>query len=207
MRRSGVVSVKTRDGLQGKIDTKNYPIDGSQPQALITLEDGQEVWIPVNLLEKQDNNQYFLPFELAQIRSMRKSENSNFIVLPVIEEQLKVGKRRVHTGGVRVTKKVHEREEKIDEAGFQEEVRVDRIKVDRILDQPVSVRQEGDTLIIPILEEQLVVEKRLVLKEELHITRLRKEMREQKRVKLRKEEALVERIEPKGTVEETKQVK
>lgn len=34
-----------------------------------------------------------------------------------------------------------------------------------------EIRTEGDVTIVPVLEEVLVVEKRLVLKEELHIRR------------------------------------
>ena len=52
---------------------------------------------------------------------------------------------------------------------FREDCEVERVQVKRILDQPAEIRQDGDTLIIPLMEEVLVVEKRLMLREELHI--------------------------------------
>jgi stress response protein YsnF len=58
---------------------------------------------------------------------------------------------------------------------------------------PISAHSEEDTLIIPVLEEVLVVEKRLLLKEEVRITTRRVETHAPKRVVLRREEATVER--------------
>lgn len=116
-------------------------------------------------------------------------------VIPVLEEELEVGTRRVETGGgVRVDKTVEEREASIDEPLTKEEVEVERVAVDRAVDGPVAVRYEGDTMIVPVLEEVLVVEKRLVLKEEIRITRRRSEVHAPQRVVLRREHATVERI-------------
>jgi stress response protein YsnF len=65
-----------------------------------------------------------------------------------------------------------------------------------MIDGPVGIRQEGDTMIVPILEEVLVVEKRLMLKEELRITTMRRTASEPQHFTLRSEEAIVERLEP-----------
>jgi stress response protein YsnF len=58
-----------------------------------------------------------------------------------------------------------------------------------------QVRREGNTLIIPLLEEVLVVEKRLILKEELHLTLVQTEERKPQTVRLRREEATVEHLD------------
>ena len=116
-------------------------------------------------------------------------------VVPVLEEQLDVRRRRVETGGgVRVKKSVDEYETSVDEPLVKEEVEVERVAIGRAVDAPPSVRYEGDTMIVPILEEVLVVEKRLVLKEEIRITRQRRELHAPQRVTLRREHATVERI-------------
>jgi len=113
-----------------------------------------------------------------------------------MQEELDVRTRRVETGaGVRVEKTIEEREESIDEALLREDVDVERVVVNRVVDAPVAVRYEGDTMVVPVLEEVLVVEKRLVLKEEIRITRRRSEFRDPQRVVLRREHAAVERIE------------
>jgi uncharacterized protein (TIGR02271 family) len=116
-------------------------------------------------------------------------------VIPVMEEELDVGTRRVETGGgVRVQKTVEEHEASINEMLTKEDVEVERVAVDRPVDGPVAVRYEGETMIVPVLEEVLVVEKRIVLKEEIRITRRRREVHAPQRVTLRREHATVERI-------------
>lgn len=116
-------------------------------------------------------------------------------VIPVMEERLDVHKRRVETdAGVRVSKTVDAREEMVDVPLAKENVEVERITVNQPVDGPVAVRHEGDTMIIPIVEEVLFVEKRLMLKEEIRVTRSRQNVREPQRVTLRSEHASVERI-------------
>ena len=56
------------------------------------------------------------------------------------------------------------------------------------------MREEGDTLIVPVIEEQLVIEKRLVLKEIVRVTRHARTRAEQHAIRLRAEELRVERV-------------
>lgn len=119
------------------------------------------------------------------------------IVLPVVEEQVHVGVRQVDTGsGVRIHKTVTEQPFHIDQALLRDAVDVKRVPIDRIValaDAP-SARQEGDTLIVPVLEEILVVEKRLRIKEEVHITRSARTEQYVDTVLLRTEHVAVERF-------------
>jgi uncharacterized protein (TIGR02271 family) len=117
-------------------------------------------------------------------------------VIPVVQEELDVRTRRIETdAGVRVAKTIEEREERIDEPLLREDVDVERVAVNRPVQAPVAVRYEGDTMIVSVMEEVLVVEKRLVLKEEIRITRRKSEFRDPQSVVLRREHATVERIE------------
>jgi uncharacterized protein (TIGR02271 family) len=93
----------------------------------------------------------------------------NLMVIPVMAEKAQVGTERV-TRRVRVTKRVTEREETIQTPGFREELQVERVPVDQLVETAPTIRQEGSVTIIPILEEELVVQKRLRLKEEVRIT-------------------------------------
>ncbi len=122
-------------------------------------------------------------------------------MIPVIAEQLDISKERATTGVVRVTKHVSERTEMVDETGFREEVDVKRIPINRYVETPPEVQVEGDTTIIPVLEEVLVVEKRLLLKEEVRVTRKRKEVKSPQEVHLRSEEVKIERAEAKSNEE------
>lgn len=115
--------------------------------------------------------------------------------IPVLREEAVIGTREVERGGVRVHKTVDEREEVVQQPTFHEDVDVERIPIGRVVDAAPEVREEGDTLIIPVMEEMLVVEKRLVLKEELRITRRRTTQTEEARVVLRQENVQIERID------------
>jgi uncharacterized protein (TIGR02271 family) len=118
-------------------------------------------------------------------------------VIPIVEEVLDVQKRQVETGGVRVRKTVHEREQQIDEHVWQEEVGVEHRVINRTVDGPApTVRTEGDVLIVPVLEEVLVVTKQLMLREELRLTKRRTAAHTSRTVTLRREEAKIERLEP-----------
>ena len=118
------------------------------------------------------------------------------LVVPVLEEQLRVGRKQVETGKVRIRKVVHERREVIDEPVFGEDVEVTRVPVDRAVDGPPPVRMEGDVMIIPLLEERVVTQKQLFLREELHVTKRRYETTSAQEVTVRSEEAVVEQAEP-----------
>ena len=122
--------------------------------------------------------------------------------IPVVEERAVVVKRKRATGGVRVRTAVREQEEVVTEPFTTEEVDVVRVPIDRWVEAPVAVRQDGDTTIIPMHEEVVVVEKRLRLTEEVRITKRRITQNASARVTLRREEALVERLEMAGKGEE-----
>lgn len=115
-------------------------------------------------------------------------------VIPLAEEELRVGKRQITTGKVRVSTKVDVVEELARATLDTETVEVMRVPVDRMVDEAPSIRTENDVTIIPILEEVLVVEKRLVLKEELHVRKRTTAQEFEAPVQLRKQSAVVERI-------------
>jgi stress response protein YsnF len=122
--------------------------------------------------------------------------------IPIVEEQLAFGTRVVETGrGVRIHKTVSEQPVTIDERLQRESVEVRRVPVDRLVEggEPPAPRYEGDTLVVPVLEEVLVVERRLRVKEELHITRTRVEERYQDTVALKAERVEVERFDEGAT--------
>ena len=119
-------------------------------------------------------------------------------VVPVIAEELHVGRRSVETGRVRVTKLVREQQEVVDQPTVTEQVTVERVPINRVVEQAPAPRQEGDTLILPVLEEVVVVERRLVLKEEVRITRRSTESHNPQTVTLRSEDVKIERIPADG---------
>ncbi|OON68659.1 YsnF/AvaK domain-containing protein [Hymenobacter sp. CRA2] len=117
------------------------------------------------------------------------------LVIPVIEEQLRVGTEVVETGRVRVTKQVHEEHHDITAPTVREEIEVQRVPINQYVDvAPPAVRQEGDTTIMPVLREVLVVEKRILFVEEVRITKRQVHAETTQPVTLRQEEIIVERV-------------
>lgn len=164
-------------------------VDG---RARVLLGDGRRLWLPSGTLERQ--GQGTLVFRGSFDELAGAADGGGQVVVPVMAEELRVGERVVETGRVRVHKTVHEREELLDQPLMREEYDVERVPIDEFVDGPVGPRQEGETLIVPVLEEVLVVEKRLVVREELRITRRRTEESRPQHVKLLSEEVSVERL-------------
>jgi stress response protein YsnF len=102
--------------------------------------------------------------------------------------------RVVETGQVRITKVVHEWEAHVDEPLWREEVEGTRVPMQRVVDGPVPVREDNGTTILSMVEEMLVVEKRWMLREKIHICIQRSETHLPQRITLWREDVQVERV-------------
>jgi uncharacterized protein (TIGR02271 family) len=124
--------------------------------------------------------------------------------IPLVEERLSVAKRQVEIGRVRVHVTVEEREETIKEELLRDDLQIERVPRNVRLTEVPHVRFEGNTTIVPVVEEVLVVEKALVLVEEIHICRRSLSEAVEIPVTVRAERAKVERqagAEPSATAE------
>jgi len=117
-------------------------------------------------------------------------------VVRLLEEQATVGVREVTTGRIRVTTRVEAFEQVARADLLTDTLDVVRVPVGRPVDGTLpQVRTEGEVTIVPVFEEVLVVEKRLMLKEELHIRRKTEVETVSAPVTLRRQTAEVERLE------------
>ena len=113
--------------------------------------------------------------------------------IPLVEERLSVAKRQVESGRVLVHVDVEEHDETVTEQLSRDELHIERVPRNVRLTEVPRVRLEGDTTIIPVVEEVVVVEKILVLVEEIHICRRSVTEETQLPVTLRVEQARIER--------------
>lgn len=120
--------------------------------------------------------------------------SSEVEVIALAEEEVRLDKRMVTTGKIRVRTNVDVETELAKATLDGETVEVTRIPIDRIVDQAPGIRVEDNVTIIPVLEEVLIVEKRLVLKEEVHIRKLATTEDVEIPVELRKQHAVIERL-------------
>lgn len=116
--------------------------------------------------------------------------------IPLVQENLTVTKQTVETGRVRIRTVIDEKLVRVSEHLERDDVTIERVAVDQEVTEVPQVREENGVLIVPVLEEVVVVQKRLVLKEELHVHRNRRSEPVDEAVKLRSMRAEAERVGP-----------
>lgn len=113
--------------------------------------------------------------------------------IPVVEERARVEKKMVERAVVKIDATIRERVETIYESLTHEEVEIRHVPMNVAVDARPDVRQEGEVVIIPVVEERVVVSKRLVLTEELHVRRRKLSERASIPVTLRSTDVAVQR--------------
>ena len=125
-----------------------------------------------------------------------KAEESQAAAIPVMEETLRVDKTVSETDRVFIRTSVLERTEYAELDLRSGEAIIERLPVNRVVESAAIRQEEGDTIIVPVVEEIMVVEKRLLLKEEIHIRRQNVVQHIRQPVRLRSEEVSLERQPP-----------
>ena len=114
-------------------------------------------------------------------------------IIPLYEESLSVARRKVERGRYRIDVRVVERDQSVEQTLERQDVDVERIAVGRVVGTAPEIRQEGDVMIIPIVEEEVVLVTRLVLKEEIRIRKKTTQRTEQFTMNIRSERAEITR--------------
>lgn len=117
-------------------------------------------------------------------------------VIPVLEERAVIGTRPVETDRVAVRKRVETRHETVERLLRSDEVVIERVPIGRVVETAPEVREQDGVLIVPVIEEELVLRTRLVLKEEVHIRRIEGTRPVRRDVQLRREVVSTEHLPP-----------
>ncbi|HKU42498.1 MAG TPA: YsnF/AvaK domain-containing protein [Polyangiales bacterium] len=176
------------DGRKGSFKVRD--IDDSQAE--VKLASGEVLVMPRAYASPQADGTF--RFEHSFLRLLERSPSSE-IVVPVIQEEVVIGKRAVERQHVQVRTTVSSREELVEVPLSKEELQVERVPIGRTVEVRQEPRQEGDTWIVPVYEEVLVVEKRLVLREEVRVTKLRRDEHESQRWTLRRQDVAIKELE------------
>ena len=128
---------------------------------------------------------------------MANRSSDEQVRIPVRQEELQVGKRITDTGrGLRIHKTVSEEVWRVDDTLVTQSLDIEHVPVNAWIEgQAPASRYEGNTLVMPVVEEVLVVQKRLRLKEEIRITPRAKQEAVSERVVLRSEHVTAERFD------------
>lgn len=126
--------------------------------------------------------------------------------LALAAEDLRVGKAERVTGRVRIAVTTDVVDTPVEMDLARTEMRVETVPIDRVLEpgeMPPVQTKRGETTVIPVLEEVVVVEKRLLLRAEVHVTPVTSSETLSTTVPLRRQTATVERVAGDGEVQAT----
>lgn len=117
--------------------------------------------------------------------------------IPLVEEQVRITPRPERVGGVEIDIGVETRSEPLEAELTREHVEVTRVRVDQEVEEaPPTQWWDGDTLVLPIVEEKLVVVRRLFVREEIRVRKRVETEHHTESVQSRSEVARVRRIAP-----------
>jgi len=191
--------VLARDGFIGTVE-QVLPASAGQPGYFITApnQNGDRLLVPLDLVDAnsqpgevllKDVFQNILPRSknvpagtdprtllsqtgAAPVRQMETNVgDQSRLSVPIVEEKLNVSKRTVEFGALEIRKTVEEFHDSRRLPLSFDQLDVQHVEVNRPLNAPLEPRYEDDVLIIPVMEEVLVIEKRLMLKEEVRISK------------------------------------
>ena len=123
--------------------------------------------------------------------------------IPLHGEEIVVSRFKRESAVVRVATVTRNREQQVDAELTRERIEIERVPLGHVVDAMPPVREEGDVIIMPVVEEILVVERKLVLKEEVRIRRIRSIEQHHETITLREQEAVITRTPIKAPVSGT----
>ncbi len=151
----------------------------------------------INVAYESPSMRWFCWHEIVTKRNMNDPLHDNDcekVIIPVIEESIHIEKEIVETGRVKITKSVTEQEEQVSVPYTSDHITVEHVSINKYVDTPPGVRNEGDTMIIPVLKEVVFIEKRLLLVEEVRVTTHKEKNILQVPLTLRKEAVFIEHL-------------
>lgn len=195
--------VMTRNGVRGLIRPENWQAGAAQGEIIIHFADGNQIVVPMATLEPRPDGGYWVNLTAQELdalvpsfsaRQANDTSSADELVIPVLNEEAQVRIERTPIATVRVQKMVEHRNETVQTSLVDEQVKVERRPMNQVVEELPTVRHEGDTMIIPVVEERLIVQKQYVLTEEIHITTTRHTQHTNQTFTLRREAVSVERI-------------
>lgn len=190
------ITVQLADGAQATLAFDDDSGAQTQRLARLTLKDGRTVLVQATILTEAADGSFRLPFGFPPVdsdSSRAAPVKDAAEVLSVVQERPVIHKRLRPVSHVRIQVTPQEEHRVLDVPLTEQQVSIERVQTERFVDQAPPIRQKADVTIIPILEEVMVVEKRLMVREELHVRRMEKRVHHQKSVTLRREQATITR--------------
>jgi uncharacterized protein (TIGR02271 family) len=196
------IRVSGKDGWRGIVHSWfGGPSDTTDLHEItIRLDTGEVVVVKDTVLTGRPDGSYYVPLSLEEIRGPEAAAPPIPVATPApVPTPAPAAAPDIQTS-------TREVEQIVDIPIVEERVEVERIAVNRTVDGPVAVRYDGDTIIVPVTEEVLIVQKQLRLVEEVHIRKVRVERHDPQRMMLRKDEVRVEPQENRSVTDDVRPI-
>ncbi|HET7035522.1 MAG TPA: YsnF/AvaK domain-containing protein [Thermomicrobiaceae bacterium] len=182
------------------------PPERAVPRGLIRAIDQQGVHLAVPLAQIQSEAPE-VPLQSVQTptagaRPAAPPQPNAEQVIELKEERLVPHKELRQVGEIEVRTVVEEVPSRLDVETQREEVVVEHVPIGQTVDERRAPWEDDGTLVIPVYEEQIAVVKRLVLKEELRVRRVRATEHQTIEEPVRRERAVVHDPNQTGLVHE-----
>lgn len=194
---AGVWTGDREIGEVARIDEGGF---GREPRVVVRTVRGFDVAFPATALRPQGEG-YAIAGDAVGERLDVAGSGSGRLVVPIHVEELVAEKRVVERGMVRIERRVEEIPQGVTLDLQREEVDVERVAIGRSVDAVPEPRWEGQTLVLPVVEEEVVVTTRLVLREEVRVTRRTVTEQVSREVTTRREVLHVEQVGEDGGIE------
>jgi uncharacterized protein (TIGR02271 family) len=151
------------------------------PKTALMLPSGQRVVLPTEVLLEaltagRVSKEAKLEVENGNVAphpEARANVSGEEAVIPLTEEQLQVSKTTVETGRVRYRRQTEEHLETVSVPLADVRWEVEHVPVGQVVEAQPEIRQVGDTIVFPLVEERLVVKRELWLREEVHVHKVK----------------------------------
>jgi stress response protein YsnF len=155
--------------------------------------------VPRELVDRVEGDSLYLNVERRRVprasdavsATHRIKDSGSRLTLRAYEEVVEVTPQVVEKGYLSVQKKIDEYLDERSVELMQQEVHVERVPVDEIIPEYVEPYMDGDTYVVPVIEEEVVIQRRLRLKEELRVQRTVTARDETVRTPFRRERVVV----------------
>ena len=195
---SGIQAVQNEVEVTGDLDA-------NRPQTVLHLGMGRTVVVPTEFLlsgmasqvagQTDDRNAAFqgsAGFTPGFTAGQNRAETGE-TVIPLIAEQLEVGKQTVTTGKVRLHRDVETFTDTVSLALTRTGWEVERTPIGQFVGEKPEVRQEDDVMIFPLVEERLVAKREYFLLEEVRVRQVATTADRTATVELKRDVLTVER--------------
>lgn len=182
---TAIASTDEKSELASEVMSHHHPLD---------LDERSSEWLGSDAQESGGVSAAQPLFQSDQSRSTDESQSTEESrSIPVIEEEVKIGKREVQRGGVRIFQRVSEVPIEEDITLREEQITVERIPVDKVAtNADLGAFKEGSTELRE-LSEEAVISKQARVVEEVHVGKQVTQRKEKIRETARRTDVEVER--------------